>query len=36
MLTAICGVTAVRWYFEGRNRRSSAVATPDELPWPEG
>jgi hypothetical protein len=36
MLTAISGITAVRWYFEGRNTQSAAVATPDELPWPRG
>lgn len=36
MLTAIAGITAVRWYFEGRNTQSEAVATADELPWPRG
>ena len=36
MLTAISGITAVRWYFEGRNTQSAAVATADELPWPRG
>jgi hypothetical protein len=34
MLTTISGVTAVRWYFEGRDTPSVAVATPDELTWP--
>ena len=34
MLTAISGITAVRWYFVGRNTQSAAVATADELPWP--
>ena len=39
-LIAICGITRVRWYFEGpKNQKgtknqSPAVATPDELPWP--
>ncbi|MFL6604742.1 MAG: hypothetical protein ACJ8R9_25875 [Steroidobacteraceae bacterium] len=36
MLTAISSITAVRWYFEGRNTQSAAVATADELPWPRG
>lgn len=36
MLTAISGVSAVRWYFEGFGSQTSAVATPDELPWNEG
>jgi hypothetical protein len=36
MLTAISGITAVRWYFEGRKTQSAAVATADELPWPRG
>ncbi len=36
MLAAISGITAVRWYFEGRDTQSEAVATPDELPWPRG
>ena len=33
VLTAIPGISAVRWYFEGRKTQSVAVATPDELPW---
>ena len=33
-LTAMCGITAVRWYFEGGGTQSSAVEAPDELPWP--
>jgi hypothetical protein len=36
MLTVISGITAVRWYFVGRNTQSAAVATADELPWPRG
>ena len=32
-LTAISGITAVRWYFEGFHSQTAAVATPDELPW---
>jgi len=32
-LSAINGVSAIRWYFEGTDSQSSAVATPDELPW---
>ena len=33
-LMAISDITDVRWYFEGSNSQSPAVATPDELPWP--
>jgi hypothetical protein len=32
-LNSIHGVTAVRWYFEWAKNQSSAVRTPDELPW---
>jgi hypothetical protein len=32
-LTGIPGITAVRWYFEGFNSQTAAVATTDELPW---
>lgn len=33
-LTATSGISAVRWYFEGfRGQQTTAVATPDELPW---
>lgn len=34
VLTAISGITAIRWYFEDRKAQSEAVDTPDELPWP--
>jgi hypothetical protein len=33
MLTPIPGVSAIRWYFEGLNDQTPAVATPNELPW---
>lgn len=36
VLTAIPGISAIRWYFEGRKTQSVAVATPDELPWQRG
>lgn len=34
-VTAISGVSAIRWYFEGSqsHKQTPAVATPDELPW---
>jgi hypothetical protein len=34
-LAGLTGVSALRWYFEGRRSQSEAVSTPDELPWPE-
>jgi hypothetical protein len=33
VLTAIPNISAVRWYFEGPKNQTTAVATPDELPW---
>jgi hypothetical protein len=33
MLTEISGIAAVRWYFEGLDSQTAAVATPNELPW---
>jgi hypothetical protein len=33
MLTSAPGITNVRWYFKGARSQSSAVWTPDELPW---
>jgi Ca-activated chloride channel family protein len=32
-LTAVPGISDVRWYFEGLQSQRHAVATPDELPW---
>jgi hypothetical protein len=32
-LSVIDGVSAICWYFEGTDNQSSAVWTPDELPW---
>ncbi len=33
VLTTTRGISAVRWYFEGFDTLTAAVATPDELPW---
>jgi hypothetical protein len=33
MLSAISGVSAIRWSFERFNGETSGFATPDELPW---
>jgi hypothetical protein len=33
VLTVVPNISAVRWYFEGFNNQTTAVATPDELPW---
>lgn len=33
LLAATSGITAIRWYFEGRGAQSAAVHTPDQLPW---
>lgn len=32
-LARVSGFTAIRWYFQGFRSQSTAVATPDELPW---
>lgn len=32
-LSAIPGVTRLRWFFEGRGHKKLAVRTPAELPW---
>jgi hypothetical protein len=32
-LTAVPGISDVRWYFEGFQSQRHAVATPDALPW---
>ena len=34
VLAVTPGVSATRWYFEGRTSQSNAVSTPDELAWP--
>ena len=31
LLASAPGISAIRWYFEGRRTQGSAVATPDEL-----
>jgi len=35
VLTGIPSVTDIRWYFQSRECQSVAVATPEELRWPE-
>lgn len=32
-LSPVEGVTDLRWYFEGSEAQTSAVSTPDDLPW---
>jgi hypothetical protein len=35
VLAAVPSISAIRWYFEGFRSQSTAVWTPDELPWSE-